>query len=196
VCCSVRFCESTTSARVVLVGERCGARTCEPRRESMGRERAIDGGNSAELWQASGMVVEELAQNLALGSLLEDVRRRLGGYEILDHWQQGEFHHDLLLKVNPRDQLPGSVLVVATNCNGGVKEVLCFAERPERGGLWRQRCPDNPEFRGELPTVLAGARTIHWFDPCELLEPGARSEYKPEYRERQEGGGWRPKCKG
>jgi hypothetical protein len=141
------------------------------------------------------MIVDELARNLALGSLLEDLRRRLGGYEILDHWQQGEFHHDLLLGVEPRGALPGRVLVVATNCNGGVKEVLCFAEPPARSALWRHRCPDNPEFTGELPPILGRAQTIHWFDPRELLGPDARSEYRPEHRERQEGGGWRPRCK-
>ena len=147
------------------------------------------------MWQTDPMAVEQLAQNLGLGPLLEDVRRRLGGYEILDHWQQGEFHHDLLLKVDPRNELPGPVLVVATNCNGGVKEVLCFAQPPARGALWRHRCPDNPEFHGELPPILDRAQTIHWFDPCDLLRPDARSEYKPEHRERQEGGGWRPRCK-
>jgi hypothetical protein len=141
------------------------------------------------------MVVEELARNLGLGPLLEDVRRRLGGYEILDHWQQGEFHHDLLLKVDPKGQLPGPVLVVATNCNGGVKEVLCFGDAPARGALWHHRCPDNPEFHGELTPVLERAQTVHWFNPCELLRPDARSEYRTEHRERQEGGGWRPKCK-
>ena len=141
------------------------------------------------------MGVDELAQNLGLGPLLDDVRRRLGGYEILDHWQQGEFHHDLLLKVDPKGQLPGPVLVVATNCNGGVKEVLCFTDAPARGALWHHRCPDNPEFQGELPPVLDRAQTVHWFDPCELLGPDARSEYRPEHRERQAGGGWRPKCK-
>src|SRR5262245_8548750 len=102
-----------------------------------------------------GMAVEQLAQNLGLGPLLDDVRRRLGGYEILDHWQQGEFHHDLLLKVDPRGDLPGPVLVVATNCNGGVKELLCFGEAPERGALWKHRCPESPEFFGELPPILA-----------------------------------------
>ena len=141
------------------------------------------------------MIVEALAENLGLGSLLADLRERLGGYEILDHWQQGEFHHDLVLEVDPRDQLPGPVRVVATNCHGGVKEVLCFAETPARGALWRHRCPDNPEFQGELPPILGGARTIHWFDPCELLGADARSEYLPEHRERQTGGGWQPKCK-
>ncbi len=141
------------------------------------------------------MIVAELAQNLALGSLLDDLRGRLGRYEILDHWQQGEFHHDLLLQVEPRDQLPGPVLVVATNCNGGVKEVMCFAQAPTRGALWRHRCPGNPEFHGDLPPVLARAQTVHWFDPCELLLPNARSEYRAEHRERQEGGGWRARCK-
>ena len=139
------------------------------------------------------MIVDELAQNLGLGSLLEDVRRQLGGYEIIDHWQQGEFHHDLLIKVDPRDKLPGPVLVVATNCNGGVKEILCFDTVPERNALWHQRCPDNPEFHGDLPPVLGLVHTQHWFDPCELLGPDARSEYRPEQRERQPGGGWRLK---
>lgn len=135
-----------------------------------------------------------LANSLALGALLDGVRRSFGGYEILDHWQQGEFHHDLLLRVEPGAQLPGPILVVATNCNGGVKEVLCFKEPPERGALWRHRCPDNAEFSGRLPPVLDRAQTIHWFDPCELLREDARSEYREEHRERQEGGGWRPKC--
>jgi hypothetical protein len=138
------------------------------------------------------MLLDELAGTLGLGSLLEEVRRRLGGYVILDHWKQGEFHHDLLLRVDPGEVLPGPVLVVATNCNGGVKEVLCFADVPPRGALWRHRCPGVVEFEGDLPPILGRAQTIHWFDPIELLGPDARSEYKPEHRERQEGGGWRP----
>jgi hypothetical protein len=139
------------------------------------------------------MSIAALAQNLGLGSLLMDLKERFGGYEILDHWQQGEFHHDLLLRVEPKDRLPGPVLVVATNCNGGVKEVLCFESLPQEAALWHRRCPDTPEFTGDLPPVLAEARTVHWFDPCALLAPDARSEYRPEFRERQEGGGWRMK---
>jgi hypothetical protein len=139
------------------------------------------------------MLVDALAQNLGLGPLLEDLRHRFGGYELLDHWQQGEFHHDLLLRIDAKDDLPGSVLVVATNCNGGVKEVLRFDRVPEQGALWRHRCPENSEFQGELPPILERAQTIHWFDPCELLLPDARSEYKPEHRERQPGGGWQPR---
>ncbi|MCB9788905.1 MAG: hypothetical protein H6744_19690 [Deltaproteobacteria bacterium] len=56
--------------------------------------------------------------------------------------------------------------------------------------MWHARCPDNPEFEGELPPVLAVARTAHWFDPCALLAEDARSELRPEARRRQRGGGW------
>lgn len=135
------------------------------------------------------MDVATLAETLVLGSLLDEVRRVCGGFNLLAHWQQGEFHHDVLLEV-PDSDLPGPFLVVATNCNGGVKEVLCFDEKPERSALWKQRCPDNPEFGGALPPILAEARTTHWFDPCELLLPDARSELRDEFKDRQPGGGW------
>jgi hypothetical protein len=134
--------------------------------------------------------VQELADTLVLGSLLERLRAQVGHYELLEHWQQGEFHHDVLMRVEPSAALPGSVLVVATNCNGGVKEVLCFDEPPARAALWHFRCPDAAEFSGELPPLRARATTPHWFNPCELLLNDARSELKPEYRERQPGGGW------
>jgi hypothetical protein len=136
-------------------------------------------------------VVDELAATLVLGALLERVRHRWQRYELLDHWQQGEFHHDIVVRVpDARGDLPGSALVIATNCNGGVKEVLCFADVPQRAALWHWRCPDNPEFAGSLPPMLASATTSHWFDPCALLVPDARSEYREEFRERQCGGGW------
>ena len=41
-----------------------------------------------------------------------------------------------------------------------------------------------------LPPLLARATTVHYFDPCELLEPDARSEIKKEHRRRARGGGW------
>jgi hypothetical protein len=139
-------------------------------------------------------VVAQLAESMVLGGVLDQVRSRWGGYRLLDHWQQGEFHHDVVLTVEgDAPDLPGKVLIVATNCNGGVKEVLCLAELPERLGLWHARCPDNPEFTGRIPDILATARTHHWFDPCELLRPDARSEYREEHRQRQCGGGWKPK---
>ncbi len=137
--------------------------------------------------------LEELASTQVLGVLLTEVHRRYGAYDLLAHWKQGEFHHDLVLRLREAPaSLPGSVLVVATNCNGGVKEVLAFAEEPERWALWNHRCPGNPEFAGSIPPLLGQARTHHWFDPCELLTPEARSELRPEHRRRQRGGGWEP----
>jgi hypothetical protein len=141
--------------------------------------------------EASGTLVEKLAAERMLGALLEAVRRTCGGYDLLAHHQQGEFHHDVMVRVtNAAADLPGRYLVVATNCNGGVKEVLCFDEPVEASALWHFRCPDNREFSGSLPTLLASARTEHWFDPCELLRSDARSELKAEFRARQTGGGW------
>ncbi len=136
--------------------------------------------------------VEALAAALDLGAVLELLQRRYGGYELVAHWQQGEFHHDVVVRVAERRDLPGAVLVVSTNCNGGVKEVCCFADPPERDALWHARCPEVPDFAGEAPPLLAQARTLHWFDPCELLTLDARSELREEFRQRQRGGGWQP----
>jgi hypothetical protein len=135
--------------------------------------------------------VQQLATSWALGELLQRLAGEFGGFELLAHWTQGEFHHDLVLAVS-QETFPGPFLVVSTNCNGGVKEVLCVETMPDRWALWNQRCPDNPEFTGELGAVLDCARTPHWFDPCRLLEDDARSELRPECRQRQRGGGWIP----
>jgi hypothetical protein len=145
------------------------------------------------------VAVDGLAAHLMLGSVLKLLREQYEGFELIDHWQQGEFHHDTVLKVHARGGLPGEFLVVATNCNGGVKEVLCFQELPTRGALWKARCPQSDEFSGQLPPLLARATTQHFFDPCDLLKADARSEYRQEFRERQPGGGWRakkPSCAG
>lgn len=130
------------------------------------------------------IVVQELADTLVLGALLDEIRTRYTRYELLDHWRQGEFHHDVVVRV------PDGVFVVATNCNGGVKEVLAFATVPDRWALWHWRCPQVNDFAGELPPLVARAVTAHWFDPCALLVPDARSELREELRERQRGGGW------
>ena len=137
--------------------------------------------------------IDVLANRMMLGDALEMVRMMYGRYELLAHWLQGEFHHDLLLRLPQTEKraLPGDFLLIATNCNGGIKEVMCFAEEPERWALWHHRCPDNPEFGGILPTILAIARTVHWFNPCQLLEPETRSELRADKRRRQRGGGWR-----
>ena len=136
--------------------------------------------------------VLDLAQTRALGGLLERALERWGSYELVAHWTQGEFHHDVVLRLSERAtaDLGGRILVVATNCNGGVKEVLCFGSVPDRSALWHHRCPNLPDFDGELGPILARATTEHWFDPCELLSGDARSELRPEFRARQDGGGW------
>jgi hypothetical protein len=136
--------------------------------------------------------LQGLSVHLALGSLLEAVVHAHKSYELIAHWKQGEFHHDLVLRVAEPGTLPGEVLVVATNCNGGVKEVLCFDCVPDRYALWHARCPENQEFFGQLSGILGEVRTLHWFDPCALLDAQARSELKPECRKRQRGGGYEP----
>lgn len=137
-------------------------------------------------------LLDALAQNLSLGALLEQLRTEREGFELLAHHQQGEFHHDLVLRVADARDLPGPVLVVSTNCNGGIKEVLAFDDVPTPSALWKARCPTSHEFDGTLPPIRGQARTVHWFDPCELLSPNARSELRPEFRKRAPGGGWEP----
>jgi len=70
-------------------------------------------------------MLDVIARQLSLGSLLSDVATAFAGYELIDHWQQGECHHDIVLRVGDAKSLPGPVLVVATNCNGGVKDDPC-----------------------------------------------------------------------
>ncbi len=136
-------------------------------------------------------LVEDLAATLVFGALLEQLNAHHGGYELLAHHTQGEFHHDVILRVAQRGDLPGDVLVVSTNCNGGIKEVLVFEEVPSTEALWHDRCPTEAEFADlPLPPMKGLARTLHYFDPCELLRPDARSELRPEHRRRQRGGGW------
>jgi hypothetical protein len=134
-------------------------------------------------------MLQQLADTLSLKGVLD--RLKPYGWQHVDHWAQGEFHHDVVLRLRTRPpELDGDVLVVSTNCNGGVKEVLCLRAVPDRWGLWHQRCPDNPEFEGPPPDIVGHARTVHWFDPCDLLRPDTRSEYRAEFRRRQRGGGY------
>ena len=65
-----------------------------------------------------------------------------------------------------------------------------FATVPDRWALWHWRCPLITEFVGALPPVRGEVRTVHFFDPSELLAEDARSELRPEHRMRQRGGGW------
>ena len=134
-------------------------------------------------------MLQQLADTLSLKGVLDGLRPF--GWEHIDHWQQGEFHHDVVLRLQRVPTgLRGDVLVVSTNCNGGGKEVLCLEGVPDRYGLWHHRCPENPEFDGPAPMIVGSARTVHWFDPCNLLKAGTRSEYREEYRQRQRGGGY------
>ncbi len=146
----------------------------------MSGNRSIRGQNWEQRWP------ERLAAffpevPLSLGEALS----QLGAYELLDHRTQGEFHHDVVLGIE------AGVMVIATNCNGGIKEVLLFDSLPSHDALWRWRCPDNEEFEAELlPVLSARGTTVHFFNPCELLLPDARSELRQEFRKRQRGGGW------
>lgn len=47
----------------------------------------------------NGLIIE-LARRMVLGALLTRVRERWGGYELIDHWQQGEFHHERAQRVS------------------------------------------------------------------------------------------------
>ncbi len=137
------------------------------------------------------LFLQRLAQTMGLGDALSLIRDRQLTYSLVDHWQQGEFHHDILIELTDATGEAPPFLIIATNCNGGVKEVLAFSRKPDRWALWNYRCPENPEFDGELSGLQGEFRTTHWFDPCLLLTPDARSELKPEARERCRGGGWK-----
>lgn len=137
-------------------------------------------------------VLDDWASTLVLGDLLlkasEDAR-----LDLLHHWQQGEFHHDYVFQVRSTSlELGSDILVVSTNCNAGIKELLLLSAVPERWALWRWRCPENADFEGQLPPILRHITTVHWFEPCKLLAADARSELRPEARRRQRGGGWIP----
>lgn len=71
--------------------------------------------------------------------------------------------------------------------------MLAFDTVPDRRALWHWRCPHVAFFSGDLPPIRGRAITHHWFDPCDLLRPDARSELREEYREREHGGGWKMK---
>lgn len=97
-------------------------------------------------------MLEALERELSLGDLLDRLRVICGSFELLGHHTQGEFHHDVTVRIPEGGPLPGRVLVVATNCNGGVKEILAFDEAPamdareehrerQKGGGWCMAAP-------------------------------------------------------
>ena len=80
--------------------------------------------------------------------------------------------------------VPAPKLVVATNCNAGIKEVLWFGDAPERWALWGWRSPDNAELEGKLPRLAISWRKENCFNPCERLVDDSRCEFKPGCRKR------------
>src|SRR3989338_8560547 len=137
-------------------------------------------------------VLKRLAANFALGDLLQDLHRTIGPSRPVTVWKQTCSHSDVVIRVHDRKDLPGHILVIAIDCNGGVKEVLCFDEVPDRWALWHWRCPSNPEFKGDIPPLLDSARTQHWFDPNEICDDNSYCELRPEFRQRQRCGGFVP----
>ena len=127
--------------------------------------------------------MDGLARCLTIGALLNVMTRRFGGYEVVAHWTLGDLHHDIvvMLPTSAIADLPGRVLVVSANAEGGIKEVLCLAEVPDRAALWHHRCPEALEFSGDVGLVLGRATTQHWFDPRELLM-AAKRDAQPDTR--------------
>ncbi|MGF1468516.1 MAG: hypothetical protein ACFCGT_20520 [Sandaracinaceae bacterium] len=150
-----------------------------------------DPSRADEAEHAPGVSFDALPEHLALGDLLTALRAELGTFRLLHHWTQGEFHHDLVLRLEEANDLGGRFVLVGTNCLGGVKELMLLADEPARDALWHYRCPEQPEFDAlPMPGILTEIRTVHWVEPCDLLRDDARSELRPEFRRRQRGGGW------
>lgn len=117
-------------------------------------------------------VLQELADQLVLGDVLNVLDRDHGGFELIAHRPKGEYHQDLVVRVNT-GVFGGEILVIGTNCNGGVKELIALSSVPDHSALWRWRCPTAPQFQGTLDDIRGVARTIHWSDPAQLLEETA-----------------------
>lgn len=114
--------------------------------------------------------VESLAAQLVLGDVLLELRRRHGQWDLVAHWEQGEHHHDLVIRLPESAEADyPKVLVIGTNSTGGVKEIYAFDEVPDRDALWHYRCPELVAYWEPLPVLRAAARTNHWLDPRALL---------------------------
>ena len=90
-----------------------------------------------------------LTQSQVLAGLLGRLRTNHGGYRIVEHWKQGEFHHDLVLKVQaPTGELPGDILVVSTNCNGRGEGIVVLRPGARSLGLVAPPLPGHCRVRG------------------------------------------------
>ena len=133
------------------------------------------------------MTLEIFKEVYSLAGAMQRIAQQWPDHRVCSHWTQGEFHHDVAIDVDHQ------CLIISTNCNGGVKEVLLLEQTPTQEQLWHWRCPDNPDFLGDPIQVVEHLKTEAWHDPCEVLVPDARSELRPEFRRRQKGGGWEMK---
>ena len=102
-----------------------------------------------------------MANALSTGALFDLLKNECGGFDFLHHWQQGEFHQDLVLSVKEQHGLPGPILVVSTNSNAGVKEVLCLDQVPTeaRSGTCGVRTSSNSPARCPPFSRLRGRDT-------------------------------------
>ncbi|MCP4498745.1 MAG: hypothetical protein GY822_02115 [Deltaproteobacteria bacterium] len=138
-------------------------------------------------------MLAEVAAGGLPGLALDQLLKTCGTYELLEQWKQGGFYHDVVIRAYfPIGQLAlSSLVIISTNCNGGVKEVLAFADLPDRYALWNARCPENDDFEGDLPHLENPDLAL--FRPMPTITADTRSEIKLEFRVRMRGGGWQMK---
>jgi hypothetical protein len=70
----------------------------DARRVIPSRYGTPDGG-CYEIMMSGSSMITMLAQTLDLGSLLGVMNGRYGAYDLVAHWTQGEFHHDVVMRV-------------------------------------------------------------------------------------------------
>lgn len=116
-------------------------------------------------------LLHQLVRRPSLKATLKAITEHCGHEPALvAHWQQGDLHHDLVLHVHPpHPGLAGNILVVSIDDRGRVKEILSLAKMPMRQALWHARCPDDPDYDGDLPPILDEIRTLHWVNPARIL---------------------------
>jgi len=98
-----------------------------------------------------------VADALSLHEALAVLETHAPDHRLLEVWRDGEYHYDLVFAVSD------FFLVVAANCNGGVKEALLLDARPGRDLI---RCVRRDGPLRAL-TVLSHERTVHFVPPDE-----------------------------
>ncbi|MFN3199777.1 MAG: hypothetical protein ACE366_15345 [Bradymonadia bacterium] len=117
-------------------------------------------------------LLNQLARRPSLKAILKALSTHCGHEaRLVAHWQQGHLHHDMVFHVTPpHPGLPSDILVVSTDDRGMVKEMMSLASMPKRQALWHARCPNDPDFDGDLPQVLDEVKTMHWVDPKRIID--------------------------